>query len=561
MAPFDREALPLSFDRVMEGRPIASPSSILFTVPVEILALILRYVALDKRVLAHLALVNSDCRQLARSCQFAALALQFEPRSVRVVGKLQKEAVQRMRSPHGLTFSPSLGACVRTLQSSMSGYSSQLEVLEPPDYTDEGRMQQWRVMGELMSDHMDELYIPAVMLVIPTLPHLESLRLDSCSLDDDLLDCLTMSKAKHLELSGWFWEYPRMRSGRRPPWPLETLRIHVNWGAGVYMNGPLTLDSSAFWQTFLGACASTLRELRLDQRDLAKFPGSVSLEGLKVMPVSFDLEFPNLKILLIHDMTALDHTALSCLLRADLSMLQVNYENATTKQVLSETGRIPTLETFILGGFSTSNSDPIRFVEMNTQITSFAVKYNQPDALLRRIIHSLIHHDDLKLLSLQWKDTEIPEESLKKLALLSQVEVLHLSAGCSTGYPHDWFVDHNTLKMYLGRLVNLKRLMITRDTYQLPLLEREFVNPERYYDHREPRFETLWAPHASQMLVYASEYVQMLPQLAFVHVGKINFAVKVVDGIRKPVVMSVAWGHGNAEYDLMESEFNLVRML
>ncbi|KAK7753291.1 hypothetical protein SLS62_004810 [Diatrype stigma] len=552
MAPFPREVLPLLLDRVLEGRPIASPSSILFTIPVEILTLILRYVALDKRDLASLALVNSDCRQLARSCQFATVTLDFGSHALQIVAKLQQEAVQRMRSPQGLTHSPSLGACVRTLRSSTSEYWPRLMAFRPRGEQNQASDDQWRDVADLLTEEMETLYLPAVMLVTPTLPHLESLQSFECNLNDELLDCLGMSKAKHLKLSGTFLEAPKMRGGRHP-WPLETLHADLKWEFRLSKDSPIGLDSSSFWQALLGMCSSTLRELKLDQPDLARaWLPTARNRGDK--PISFNLEFPNLKALFIASRTSLDAVALSCLLRADLSILQVDYDDPITRQVLSEADPIPTLETLILSGHGMSYSDPLRFVEINTQITSIACLYNQRDAFLRCVIRSLIHHGDLRKLSLLWIETEIPEESLDELALLSQVEVLHLSAGFQGGFPHDWFVDHNKLKMYLSRFVNLKRLIITRDTYRLPLPERDWYEPNRYYDYRRPEDEELWGRHESQMLEHASAYVQALPKLAFVHLGKINFAVEEVNGTRKPVVTGEAW---NTEYNVMKKEFQI----
>jgi hypothetical protein len=54
--------LPLSFDKVMEGRPPSTPAP-LFGLPDEILTIIVQYV--DHESLRSLALVNSDCRQWA----------------------------------------------------------------------------------------------------------------------------------------------------------------------------------------------------------------------------------------------------------------------------------------------------------------------------------------------------------------------------------------------------------------------------------------------------------------------------------------------------------------
>ncbi|KAI0808646.1 hypothetical protein GGR55DRAFT_200705 [Xylaria sp. FL0064] len=92
---------PLPFHRAMEGRPVASSSSVLFNVPSEILQLIMGYVAPDKSYLSSLALVNSTCRQLARSYQFNKLNLDYSSNAARALSMLRKEAVQRYQSSDG----------------------------------------------------------------------------------------------------------------------------------------------------------------------------------------------------------------------------------------------------------------------------------------------------------------------------------------------------------------------------------------------------------------------------------------------------------------------------
>lgn len=66
--------LPLSLDRVNEGRSSQS-NNLLFKLPLEILGEILQNV--DSASLADLALVNHDCRQWARSRQFASIKLDY----------------------------------------------------------------------------------------------------------------------------------------------------------------------------------------------------------------------------------------------------------------------------------------------------------------------------------------------------------------------------------------------------------------------------------------------------------------------------------------------------
>ncbi|KAH8742409.1 hypothetical protein F5883DRAFT_596651 [Diaporthe sp. PMI_573] len=71
------------------------PSNGLLTTPVEILANILKYIAEDKKALASLAFVNSDCRQLARSYQFSAILPRLQSQPLELLIRLVKEGQER----------------------------------------------------------------------------------------------------------------------------------------------------------------------------------------------------------------------------------------------------------------------------------------------------------------------------------------------------------------------------------------------------------------------------------------------------------------------------------
>src|ERR1700709_2436054 len=101
----------LAFDRVMEGTPVAAPNSALFKIPTEILAIVASHLVTSNDDLASIALVNSDCRQLARSCQFRIVKLDASPRSESIFGILQREAVER-RQNYGRTRSLSFSAFI-----------------------------------------------------------------------------------------------------------------------------------------------------------------------------------------------------------------------------------------------------------------------------------------------------------------------------------------------------------------------------------------------------------------------------------------------------------------
>ena len=60
--------------------------------PAEILAEIVNLLGDSKSALANLALVNSDCRQLARTSQFAEVPFDYSAQSKGLFAHLAKEA-------------------------------------------------------------------------------------------------------------------------------------------------------------------------------------------------------------------------------------------------------------------------------------------------------------------------------------------------------------------------------------------------------------------------------------------------------------------------------------
>jgi hypothetical protein len=107
---------PLAFDRVNEGRAPKSNAPLL-RLPLEVLGHISDSVSRDS--LAAFALVNTDCRQLARSRQFASVLLDYSDASLGLIKKLLEEGLERRESDNNLTRTPSLGGCIRRIVSSL----------------------------------------------------------------------------------------------------------------------------------------------------------------------------------------------------------------------------------------------------------------------------------------------------------------------------------------------------------------------------------------------------------------------------------------------------------
>jgi hypothetical protein len=180
---------PLIPDWVMEGRPFAARDSRLFKLPLEILSTIVQYLDGDKRSLASLVLVNSDCRQLARSCQFQTIVFDSSPSSTHLLGILIYEAAERSRSPNRLTDRLSLGACIHCVKTNASYYKDQIRSLrmrdrlrveadsEADEFEAEANRieaEKWRKKARDMSVCRTGAYEPGLAFVISTLPHLDT---------------------------------------------------------------------------------------------------------------------------------------------------------------------------------------------------------------------------------------------------------------------------------------------------------------------------------------------------------------------------------------------------
>lgn len=94
---------PVLLDVVIGDRPRASQSKFL-QMPAEILADIVYLLADDRETLAALALVNSDCRQLSRTCQFAEVHFDYSAPKRQLFHEIASDSQS------------SIGVCVRKIK-------------------------------------------------------------------------------------------------------------------------------------------------------------------------------------------------------------------------------------------------------------------------------------------------------------------------------------------------------------------------------------------------------------------------------------------------------------
>ncbi|KAL8734033.1 MAG: hypothetical protein Q9166_001794 [cf. Caloplaca sp. 2 TL-2023] len=193
---------PLTFDRVSEGRPPVSEAKLL-NLPTEILALVVE--SIPKESLVSFALVNSDCRQLARSRQFASVLLDYGNESWQIIQQLGREVNERTFGPtNGKTKNPALGPCIRRLTVATAprwlaaqhgvALSEQFATLPEPE-----RNQRLR---EACEDYFG-VYLTTIehlLLDRLTLPHLELLDWeDAVPLQPCFFDAVTNSSIKHFK--------------------------------------------------------------------------------------------------------------------------------------------------------------------------------------------------------------------------------------------------------------------------------------------------------------------------------------------------------------------------
>jgi hypothetical protein len=551
--PFSKDFAPspLTLDRVMEGRPIAARDSRLLNLPVEILSVIIKYIDTGKEALASLALVNSDCRQLARSCQFRTVIIDFSPRSSSVLGILIREAAERFRSENGLTRRPSLGACIRRIKTNSDHLWKEVKAMKPralegheDDAGDDGlrrtfSREQWTEAIGNISTRMTHVYEPSLALVISTLPHLGVLEWSKgADLDNHLLNSLATSTVKHLKLySTLESELVAVQIDSGASWPLVTLDINVDWGF-CFRYGRSSVDSSSLWNSLFQVCSSTLQRLKLSH---------IQFLDSQDKPMSFAAEFPCLRSLQIGDGTKVSEPTLRSLLRSEqLSTLVVNFSDPVIRETLDHIGFFASLETLVWTGSDIPDIVSLQALEHNTQLTAFGIHYGCSTPLLERVIPVLATFPNLKVLSMTWDETTIPDSSLASLSSLVSLEQLHISSGNQAGWRHNWFIDHDAIRAHLFPLRKLRRLTITRDSYRINN-ELTGEDIDAYYSFRRPdqdewrRFiqqlpedavydsfsndaQTIWEDlHCRRMAKYAEKYAITFKELEWIHLGQLFF--------------------------------------
>ncbi|KAH6603460.1 hypothetical protein Trco_008235 [Trichoderma cornu-damae] len=569
---------PLPLDTVMQGRRRRSRCRLL-QLPDKILADIVDLLACDKAALASLALANSDCRQLARSRQFAEIQFDYSPQARQLLFHLMAEAM------HPEDMETFIGPCVRRV------------TFEPhPEHAKEfhhelcgsifGEEAGWysheqrRQLRRKANDYYTKLRTASALAVFAAMPNLEAFAWqDPFSIDEDFFGMISRSSAQHIRLSRVVIDEPwLMRPPLTPPlWPLRSLDLDVRLalspddymgGRGGAAGGGDTDDPiSPFFETLLQRCAPTLESL--SWRHLSMTPVKIRISLGSHPPA-----FPRLQYLrLVY--VSLHRLAFSALLAPTLRHLELPLTGLDGLEgCLTASRPLPDLESLVVSMLPLKSQACVpvaRFIRRHKHVRKLLVHdyeaaHDDGNHLDPFIIPILAGggFDNLCCLSLGWGADPgvpgrlplalIPETALKTLGAIVSLERLSLRVGCGFGWKHQWLIDHNALQRHLKRLRRLKMLALVRDTYFiLSDLDLDLTHAVRYYSRRFIGEEELAAAearehldvdvtpadikedddggshgegwtwekaHRNRMLTQAEEYAAVFPELEFVYCGQ-----------------------------------------
>lgn len=560
--------VPLSFDRINEGRPPSS-NAFLFELPLEILSQILLYVPSDS--LTSLALVNRDCRQLARSRQFASISLNYSTTSMRLLDLLLHEGGQR-RANNGRTILPSIGACVRQLRvATEPDWVVRGHDLEPDDLSEDERDSKWNSAHSAFFG----AYLPTIQNVVScSLPNLTTLiwednvEVDKSFFNDIMKPHIQHVKLRHIKVAEQYQvSLPPMLTGRE--WPLQSLYLSLSW---TWLSENPVCSTLPLCISLLRLCAATLESL-VWVGSLTEGESKCHVEGWDLSLPPFErlrnLQMPFLGAIISRSrvLESLIPPEGQCRLRS----LSVDLDDANFYGYLRRRGRITSLQKLVVDVLGPAEG-AFDFLRANDHLSTLSILYyrTSSDILTNRLLPILSRSfTNLTSLRLTWKKTYIPDEALEYISTLKSLEQIYLSAGNQDGYQPNWLVDHNAMRQTFSQLPNLRKFAFAYDSYDngqpesdvefyyedmgIPEAMQEVINDARARFIRgeaeliEGPFSELvekaWERvHLRKMLAEADQYLQEMPDnpLEWMYFGQIPMGVKSVDGQRKAYPLSRA---------------------
>ena len=516
---------PLLFDRVSEGREFVSKSNLL-RFPLEVLALVIEKVPVAS--LPSLALVNTDCRQLARSRQFPSLRFDYSDTTLAIVQKLQEEAAERSNH-HGLTQKPALGPCIRRLivatHPGWLNYRHDIELSQSYNALSEiEKSNRLTVAGRAFGSYISS--IQSLLRNRIVMPHLELLHWeDKILLQPSFYDALADSNVQHLKLNrvpvskAFAVNPPRSQSSGS--WPLRSLHLEIIPDMRNH-----DIDVSLLCTSILHVCAPSLQSLTW----ASCYPRFFHTDGIKPSPC-----FPSLRHLRLQFLKLADDCLLRMLVHDELNSLDVDTQGSSAcSQFFDRRGWIPALKILVWHSAHLPESQSLTFLRANPQIAKLSIPLAASPTLLGDKLLPLLTEafTNLTSLSLVWEEREIPSQAIERISRITTLEQLHLSAGDQYGWRHDWLIDHDIMRKYIPNLPMLEKLAFSRDSYSNGFTtdcERYYVDGWRSFqdalnaNHTKEIFEK---DHREWILHEVDSYVAEMSQLKWLYFGQIPMTVE-----------------------------------
>lgn len=476
----------------------------MFKLPEECVGKIMFY--LGGSDLAALALVDRDCRQLARTRQFRSVWINFSTASMALLNTLLEEALVRARNSVG-PYRWKLGACIRRMSIAVD---LPIKIAQVPRLALK-RENEWAAEYHFIHIHVLEYVLQHA---VPNLDFLDWK--DRMSIVQSLPIAMVNSPITTLELHGvsLAYEFEIGVPTQRPTWRLRKLMLGLN-SPGFFTASISTLK---FTRSILEFAAPTLEELVWDGSMEGTHLGRSHSFG------SDPIGFPKLRELHMIRIQ-MDDTVLPSLIPAEnekvgLTHLWLQSQAKNLAPFLAKRGHIPTLKHLNWMDIPSHNIDQcVSFIAENPQLQAF--QFEDPSAsLLEMHLIPLFTSmfDSLTSLALVWETTHIPAASLGRIGKLFTLKYLWLSAGNQCGEDLTWIVDHRVLKKQLRGLRQLERFALTRDWYP---------HGNNYIWGQHPLNAPTWeAKHHEIMAQHAVTFAKTHPKLEWVHFGQIPMSIK-----------------------------------
>lgn len=496
----------LLLDRTMQRN--RDSTSRLLQLPTELLADIVELLADDHAALANLALVNTECRQLARTRQFCSIRFDYGDNCRSLLEHLLKEVTERRHAGRStsqidsnVARKPPISTCVRrvTVASSPVWVAAYHNELYQSIFGESARSisREERKALQTQAKNGYTAYRDRLLVAIATaLPNIESLAWhDRHEVNQGFFSMLRVTSLQHLKLSRVPVLTPLVLTG--PLWPLRSLHLNVctpfrrSVDSGDEDVDPYELAD--FVDSVLRLCAPSLDYLYLGSSGLPTF---MSREVLS---------FPRLRTYRKSWNARIASVTLPAVLTASLTELELGECNTAqiSKHMAVMEGCQPCerLETLVWSKVDGDNVDATTsFLTKHKQIQKLYIERSAHKELEQYVVPLLSSgaFNSLTSLSLSWEPVnnrvnqinqtippqvvKIPIESLAAIGTMTTLRQLCLEAGEFAGWRCQWLVDHDALRTCLRTLQQLRKLALSRDSYQF----KDYSQVESYYVDRLP---------------------------------------------------------------------------